>query len=256
MLARIEDAPRLAPLISALSAITVFAWVAMFAFHAGGDGASDVVLVWIAMTVGMMTPSALPMIATYGRLVPALDAAISVQRATSVFIAGYLMIWVGFAVVAAMAQIGMRNFQLMGEHMQLTSPLWSSGFLIAAGLYQLTPLKRVCISKCRSPVGFLLASFRPGYRGAFAMGIRHGAFCIGCCWLLMALVWIGGMANLVWMALLSVLVIAEKTAPHGDLLAKGMGFGLVAAGLACLVFPGSAAWLTDEALISLCRGSP
>lgn len=255
MHARVDNAARLAPIIAGLVALSIFAWAAMFSLHQADASRMDVMLIWVAMTVGMMTPSALPMIGAYDRIIESLDQSVRPSAAVLAFIAGYLAVWLVFAVVAAETQIVLRDHALIGAHMVLSGSRISGMFLIAAGLYQLTPMKHVCISKCRSPLGFLLANFAPGYRGALLLGVRHGAFCLGCCWLLMLLVWIGGMSNLIWMAAISLIVIAEKTAPHGDLLAKGTGVALVAFGIVCLAVPGSEVWLSDEALASICRGS-
>ena len=255
MHARVDNAARLAPIIAGLVALSIFAWAAMFSLHQADASRMDVVLIWVAMTVGMMTPSALPMIGAYDRIIESLDPSVRPSGAVAAFIAGYLAVWLVFAVIAGETQIALRGQALIGAHMAFDGSRISGVFLIAAGLYQLTPMKHVCISKCRSPLGFLMANFAPGYRGALLLGVRHGAFCVGCCWLLMLLVWIGGMSNLIWMAAISLIVIAEKTAPHGVLLAKGTGAVLIGLGLMCLAVPGSAAWLSDEALASICRGS-
>ena len=255
MHSRVDNAARLAPLIAGLAAVSIFAWAAMFSLHQADASRTDVILIWVAMTVGMMTPSALPMIATYDRIIESLDQSVRPSGAVGAFIAGYLLVWLVFAVIAAETQIMLRDHAIMGDHMMLDSSRISGVFLVVAGFYQLTPMKHVCISKCRSPLGFLLANFTPGYRGAFLLGVRHGAFCVGCCWLLMLQVWIGGMSNLIWMAAISLIVIAEKVAPHGDMLAKGTGVVLIAFGVMCFAVPGSEAWLSDDALASICRGT-
>jgi predicted metal-binding membrane protein len=239
--------------VGALAALSIVAWIAMLALHGMAPGAMQLVLVWTAMTVGMMTPSAVPMAVTYLRIAPRLEPTLNRAICLAAFIAAYLVVWILFAACAAALQLGMRGFFLIDEHMRFTSSSVGGVFLIAAGLYQLTPLKRVCISKCRLPLGFLLGSYRPGYRGAFEIGLLHGAYCIGCCWLLMALVWVGGMMNLTWMALLSVLVIAEKTLPDAEWLVKATGLGLIVFGLTILLLPGNDLLLTLDTLASLCR---
>ena len=113
----------------------------------------------------------------------------------------------------------------------------------------------MCLSKCRSPLGFLLGAYRSGYRGAFVTGLLHGAFCIGCCWLLMALIWVGGMMNLLWMAVLSILVIMEKTVPGAEPLTRAAGVALLMFGIATLALPKGDSFLTLDALASLCGRS-
>lgn len=103
--------------------------------------------------------------------------------------------------------------------------------LLIAGVYQFSPLKRVCLATCRTPLGFLLGEWRAGVYGAFMMGVRHGVLCLGCCWALMALLFVGGVMNLAWVVALSIAVAIEKLAPHGDRLARVLGLGLIAAGL-------------------------
>lgn len=247
------DARIVPRVVGALAALTVVAWLAMFAVHRMEPSGMRLLLVWTAMTIGMMTPSAVPMIATYARVAPRLEPKASSGVAIFVFTGAYLTVWLLFAIGAVALQSAMRGHFLIDEHMRFSSSALGALFLVAAGVYQLTPLKHVCISKCRSPLGFLLGSYRPGYGGAFEIGLLHGVYCIGCCWLLMALVWVGGMMNLTWMALLSVLVIAEKTLPTAEWLVKAAGVGLIAFGLAILLLPGNDVLLTLDTLASLCR---
>jgi predicted metal-binding membrane protein len=122
----------------------------------------------------------------------------------------------------------------MSAMMSLSPPLLAGGLLIAAGLYQLTPLKTACLTHCRGPASFLAAHWRPGASGAFRMGIGHGAFCLGCCAVLMLLLFVGGVMNLVWIAGLTLLVAVEKLAPFGAALSKAMGAALIAGGVAFL----------------------
>ena len=240
-----------ATLVGILMGLTVAARMVMLVAHSGSDG-NHMVLAWSAMTVGMMTPSAVPMVTTYARLAPQLDKELSVGLAVSIFISAYLLVWLLFAVAATGAQAWMQRLILIDDRMAFASPRLDAIFLIAAGIYQVTPLKQVCISKCRSPLGFLMGAYRAGYRGAFATGLLHGAFCIGCCWLLMCLVWVGGMMNLIWMGVLSLLVVTEKSAPGAEPFTKWAGIVLVALGAVLLVTPGSDALMFDI-LSSLCR---
>lgn len=229
---------RVPSIVAALTGLTIIAWLAMISSPFGDHGWHDL-LIWCAMTIGMMTPSAVPMVVTYARMVPQLDPRLSASLAVSIFTAAYLVLWMLFAGAATAFQVGMQDRLLVDNCMTSTKPWLSALLLVSAGLYQLTPLKHICISKCRTPVGFLSGAYRSGYGGAFLTGLQHGMFCIGCCWLLMALIWVGGMMNLAWMAALSLLVIVEKTAPRAEWLVKGAGALLIAAGFGLLVAPQS-----------------
>jgi predicted metal-binding membrane protein len=240
-----------AMIVGLLTGLSILAWLVMLVAHARQDS-SHLLLAWGAMTVGMMTPSAVPMITTYARLAPELDKGASVRLSVAVFTSAYLALWLVFAAVAATMQAGLQRLFLIDERSTFTSQRLSALFLIAAGLYQVTPLKQVCISKCRSPLGFLMGAYRTGYKGAFTTGLLHGVFCIGCCWLLMCLVWVGGMMNLVWMGVLSLVVIIEKSAPGAEPFTKWAGIALVLLGGVLLVTPRSDALMWDI-FSSLCR---
>jgi predicted metal-binding membrane protein len=189
---------------------------------------------WTVMMIGMMTPSASPMIL--------LVAAVNRRRQqdagplgpTGAFVAGYLAVWTAFSLVATLLQWGLEQAALLSPMMVSTSPVLGGCLLIAAGLYQWTPYKDVCLSHCRSPLGFLMHHWRKGVGGAFVMGIEHGAFCLGCCWLLMGLLFFGGVMNLLWVAGIAMLVLLEKVVPSGPLLGRMTGALLLLAGIALL----------------------
>ena len=187
--------------------------------------AQDFVLVfamWIMMMIAMMLPTAAPMIVTYSdilnqqtegsRLIP-----------LSLFISGYLLTWGGYSLLAVIAQWGMLQSALISEMMVGTNPLFNGGLLMIAGLYQWSKLKEVCLTHCRTPLQFFLTSWKSGNKGAFQMGTTHGAYCVGCCWALMVLMFFFGLMNLIWIAALSVIMLAEKVLPKGDLFGKGVG---------------------------------
>jgi predicted metal-binding membrane protein len=119
--------------------------------------------------------------------------------------------------------------------MASTSPIVGGLLLVAAGVFQFTPLKQACLGRCRSPMGFLLSEWRGGRWGALTMGLKHGAYCVGCCWALMALLFVAGVMNLLWVAPIAVFVLLEKTAPMGEMLGRITGAALVVAGIALLV---------------------
>lgn len=192
---------------------------------------------WWVMMIAMMTPSVAPLVLLYGRVVrhrAAPDAAVTVPA--GFLLAGYLAVWAVFSAAAATAQLALQPAGLLSPMMLWSkSPVLSAAVLAAAGLYQLSPLKGACLSQCRGPVEFLTRHWRPGRRGALAMGLRHGAYCVGCCWALMALLFVGGVMNLVWIAALSLLVLAEKLLPHGAAISRATGGVLLAWAAATLV---------------------
>ena len=191
-------------------------------------------LMWWVMMIAMMVPSAAPMIFLYARVFRhhhARQGANTVIIPTSAFLLGYLLSWFGFSLLATTVQWALEQTGLVhGMMMWSTSHTLSAGFLIAAGLYQLSPLKNVCLEHCRSPAGFLADHWRKGRFGALRMGIEHGSYCVGCCWLLMLLLFVGGAMNLVWIAGLAMLVLLEKLLAKGEGLARLSGVLLIVAG--------------------------
>jgi predicted metal-binding membrane protein len=146
---------------------------------------------------------------------------------TSVFTAGYLVTWGVFSAIAAGAQWGFERAGLLSAMMTSTSGLFAGVLLLAAGIYQLTPLKHACLRHCRSPIQFIAHHWRTGSGGAFRMGIDHGVFCLACCWFLMALLFVGGVMNLYWIVGLALFVLLEKTIPAGHWLGSITGIGLM-----------------------------
>ena len=188
---------------------------------------------WAVMMVAMMAPSAAPLVLTFARA-NRKQGASHVAGSAGILVAGYLLAWVGFSVPAALLQWGLHGAGLLSHMMESNSALFDGLLLAAAGAYQLTPLKHACLQRCRSPLSFLMADWREGPWGALRMGLKHGAYCVGCCWLLMLLMFVAGVMNLLWAAAIAVLVLLEKVAPKGDLLARVAGAALVAAGIALL----------------------
>jgi predicted metal-binding membrane protein len=150
---------------------------------------------------------------------------------TTIFVLGYLAVWTGFSVLAAIAQGWLHSKALLSAAMASTTPLLGGALLIATGIYQWTPLKRACLRLCRSPLSFFTAHWREGSHGAVVMGLHHGLYCLGCCWALMALLFAAGVMNLAWVALLAVAVLVEKVAPRGELVGRLAGLVLLAAGV-------------------------
>lgn len=189
-------------------------------------------LMWWIMMIAMMTPSAAPMLLLYTALKRRGPEAAHAVPYSLLFLAGYLLAWAGFSVVAAGLQwateaIGLTN----GPMMTLGSRTLSGIVLIVAGLYQFSPLKEACLQHCRSPAHFLAQHRRPGGWGALVTGAHHGVYCLGCCWALMALLFVGGIMNLYWIAGLALFVLVEKLVPDGHLFSRIAGAVLIAFGL-------------------------
>jgi len=188
-------------------------------------------VMWAVMMVAMMVPSAAPMILAFLTLNHQRQMAARPLVPVGIFTFGYLVVWTAFSATATLAQWGLHKAALLSPAMVVTSPLLSGGLLVAAGVFQWTPLKRACLKGCRSPLSFLMSEWRGGKSGAFVMGLRHGAWCLGCCWVLMALLFVAGVMNLLWVALIALLVMAEKILARGELLGRVTGAALVAAGV-------------------------
>ncbi len=196
---------------------------------------------WWLMMIAMMLPSAAPMVLLHAAvtrkgLARADDVGLNapsqrLRSARTAFIAGYLVIWGAFSLVAVVAQWALERAELFSAMMMSTSQFLGAGLLLAAGLWQLTPLKTVCLRHCRSPISFLSSHWRPGVGGAFRMGIEHGVFCLGCCWFLMALLFYGGVMNLIWIIGLALFVLAEKMLPAGVAFGRVTGLLLIAWGV-------------------------
>ena len=197
------------------------------------------IAMWWIMMIAMMTPSAAPTILLYARVHRQALAQGQVQEKlapTGAFAAGYLLVWLGFAAAAATAHWALQRAGLVSATMMGSRSRWLSGaVLIAAGLYQLSPLKNICLAHCRAPTSFLSRHWRPHALGALRLGALHGAYCVGCCWMLMALLFVGGVMNLTWIAALAILVLIEKALPAGQWVGRGAGIALIGWGVATLV---------------------
>ena len=217
----IPDMPTMPGMAMAMPAMHAWSWVEVGAL----------VIMWAVMMVAMMTPAAAPMILMFATIHRRRTAEGRPATPTAIFVLGYLVIWTIYSVVAALAQAGLHAAALLSPAMPATSPLLAGGLLVAAGVFQWTPLKRACLAACRSPLSFLMTGWREGRAGAFAMGLRHGLYCLGCCWALMALLFVAGVMNLLWVAIIAVAVLVEKVVPRGDLVGRFAGVALVVAGV-------------------------
>jgi predicted metal-binding membrane protein len=188
------------------------------------------VVMWAVMMTAMMIPSAAPTILLFANLTARRRSQGIATASPAVFVGGYLLVWAGYSVLAALIQTQLHSSALLSPMMVSASPLLGGALLMAAGLYQLLPIKRRCLAHCRSPLGFLMGEWREGTRGALVMGLRHGSYCVGCCWLLMSLLFVAGVMNLVWVATLTFIVLTEKLAPGARNFSRPIGALLILAG--------------------------
>jgi predicted metal-binding membrane protein len=195
-----------------------------------------VFLMWCVMMIAMMLPSAAPMVLIHAAISRKHEKAESPLGATALFVTGYLTIWMAFSLVATAAQWGLESLGIVTGMMEVASPPIAGLVLLSAGLYQLTPLKGACLKRCQHPLTFIVQHWRPGKTGAFRMGVEHGSYCLGCCMFLMALLFVGGIMNLIWIAGIAVYVAIEKFA-FDRWLTIATGVTLTAAGLVMIASP-------------------
>ena len=195
-----------------------------------------VFLMWAVMMVAMMVPAAGPVILLFTEINRRRGGRQTAFVATGQFLLGYLAVWTGFSAAATLAQWGLLGAALLSPMMESTSKPLSAGLLLVAGLFQFSRLKFACLAHCRSPIGFFLTEWREGAWGAFNMGLKHGSYCLACCWALMALLFAVGVMNLLWVASLSAFVLLEKLAPANRWISR----------LGGLWFTGWAAWVVTR----------
>ena len=193
--------------------------------------AALVFLMWWVMMIAMMVPSAAPTVLLYANLVRKSKAKHRPYAPVSVFLAGYLIVWAGFSLAATLAQWLLVSIGHVSGMMEITHAPIAAGLLVAAGLYQLSPLKQACLRHCQHPLVFLMHNWKPGNTGALRMGMQNGLYCLGCCWVLMALLFVGGVMNLLWIAGLAMFVGVEKLAAHHRWFVAVSAVGLIVAGV-------------------------
>jgi predicted metal-binding membrane protein len=194
---------------------------------------------WTVMMIGMMTPSVAPMILIYARVGRQAEMSGQPFAASAWFAAGYLVAWTAFSLAATFAQWALQRAALLTPMMESASNVLGGVVLIAAGVYQWTPVKEACLSYCQAPLTFIMrhGGFRREAAGALTLGFRHGLYCIGCCWALMLLLFVGGIMNLLWIAALAMLVLFEKTVPFGKSVSRVAGVAFIATGAWLLLHP-------------------
>lgn len=244
--------------MSGLAGVVVLAWAYIFYLASGMEsmgtgmevamphmrswGPADFILLfimWGVMMVAMMVPSAAPMVLMFATVNRRRRQRQGPFVPTGVFLLGYVVVWAVFSALATLAQWGLHSAALLSPMMVSTSPLLGGALLVSAGIFQLTPFKNACLTHCRSPLGFLLNDWREGTRGALNMGLHHGSYCVGCCWVLMSLLFVAGVMNLLWVAIIAAFVLVEKVAPAGHWVGRATGLLLMVWG----------AWMAAGALV-------
>jgi len=233
-------------ILATLLALAAGAWALLVWQWATGDGDMSLTMgmgvplfiaIWVAMMVAMMFPTAAPMILTFARVHDNRRAQGRPFVPAWVFTASYLIVWTLFGVLAYSVAVGLQELADHSPWLMDNAARIGGGVLVLAGVYQLSPLKYACLSKCRTPFAFLLTSWRDGYLGSFRMGLEHGLYCLGCCWMLFVILFPLGMMNVGAMALITLLIFAEKSTPFGRQVAGFASLGLVAYGLLVVFVP-------------------
>ncbi|MEH6450622.1 MAG: DUF2182 domain-containing protein [Oleispira sp.] len=192
-------------------------------------------LMWAVMMAGMMLPSVVPVILLVDRVNQKRKQRNSPYTQTLYFVLGYLMVWTFYSLMITFVQWGLHHLALLSPMMVSANKFFSGALLIIAGLYQWSPLKQRCLQLCRSPLSIITTQWKEGIMGAITMGVKHGQYCLGCCWFLMAILFVTGVMNLKWILVLTVLVMVEKLVPKGELVSKLIGAILICLGLAYII---------------------
>lgn len=230
--------------MTGLVLVTALAWAYVFYLAHGTKeaatphiqplGGLDFLLafvMWAVMMTAMMVPSAAPTILIFATINRKRREQGNPFVHIGFFLLSYLAAWAGYSALAAVTQWGLHNAAMLSPKMALASPILSGGLLLTAGVFQFTPLKYACLTRCRTPVGFIMTEWREGRRGAFIMGLRNGNYCVGCCWALMALIFVAGVMSLLWMAIIAAFVLLEKVAPGGRRVSHISGLLFIAWGI-------------------------
>ena len=191
---------------------------------------------WAVMMVAMMVPTAAPMTLMYAAVARKAAVQHNPVAPTFGFVTGYITMWAVFSLVATVAQHALDQAALLSPMMSSNSRIFGAALLMAAGVYQFTPLKNACLTNCRAPAHFLSRFWHTGNLGAFRMGLRLGAYCVGCCWILMGLLFVGGVMNLLWIAAIAIFVLLEKTVPFGGVTGRIVGATMILVGGLSLAF--------------------
>lgn len=246
-IATLRRRPDVLAILGSLAGVTVLAWIYLFAVAPDvsmpGMSRMGVVpswdapylvmmfLMWTIMMVGMMLPAVAPTVLVYAAVARKSRRQGRPTAPTAIFVSGYVTVWTLFSLAATASQWGLSELALLSPHMMLNNSIATAVLLVVAGVYQWLPIKTRCLTQCQSPVQFISTHWAPGTTGAFRMGIEHGIFCLGCCWALMLLLFVGGVMNLFWIAVLALYILLERILPNGSALGRGMGVLLILSGL-------------------------
>lgn len=232
-------------LLASLLTLAAVSWIVVIqqsSMNAGagltmGMTVAVFLIAWIAMMVAMMFPTAAPMILMFATVSAGKKQRSQPSVPTWIFVSGYLLVWVAFGALAYGVAIAAQALSMHSSWAMNNATRVSAGLLVLAGVYQLSPLKSLCLSKCRSPLSFIMTSWRDGRGGAFRMGLEHGMYCLGCCWLLFAILFPIGIMNIGAMVALTLLIFAEKSLPIGTLLGRVAGAALILYGILIVLVP-------------------
>jgi len=232
-------------LLAAIAWVVLFQQTQMIASVNEGMAAMDAgpvslllfLPLWVTMMVAMMFPAVAPVVSLFATISSKRRAASQPAAPTWIFLIGYLFVWSLFGIGAYLLSLVVPAIGMMAAGLRLDNPVAAGIVLICAGLYQLSPLKQVCLRHCRSPLSVILHGWHDGYGGAFRMGFKHGAYCLGCCWGLMLVLFAVGLMNLVWMVVLTVAIFVEKVFSQGPLISRLIALALVLFGIFTLVMP-------------------
>lgn len=245
-----EDKGRIVIVSTGMMAILVVCWVYMIHMawgakdgtihsivtpghpHAwGGREILACFLMWFAMMGAMMLPSVAPWVLTLSRISRQENSSSLLPYREATFLSGYFVMWAGYSILAALGQWSLHQNALLTPSMTSANPIFGGLLLIVTGLFQWTPARNACLDHCRSPMGFFLTTWKSGGRGAFEMGLRHGLYCVGCCWALMALSFVAGVMNLVWMGLITIFLLMDLVFVRDRWLDRAAGLVLISGGL-------------------------
>ena len=232
-------------IIAAISGVVLLSWYYMvFAMTMNMEPVAswqltDILMLfvmWSIMMIGMMLPSATPVILLINKLNQQRKTRQAPFTHTLFFISGYLLAWIFYSALITLIQWWLHHLSILSAMMISANHIFSGILLLIAGLYQWTPYKQKCLQLCRSPLSLLTTQWQEGINGAIRLGFKHGQYCLGCCWFLMALLFVTGVMNLKWIFILTLLVLVEKCLPKGDVLGNGLGILLVLLGINTLIF--------------------
>ncbi len=192
---------------------------------------SKMVFMWMTMMIAMMLPVVAPWILSLSKIINKDTPGQSSLVSAGLFLLGYLTVWTSFSFIATSFQWVLQYNTLLSSDQKIVNTIANGIVLLLAGIYQFTPYKKACLYHCRTPISFFLTSWKEGKLGVYQMGLQHGLFCLGCCWALMLLSFVFGLMNMIWMAIITFQLIAEKILPFGEYTGKAAGVVYISLGI-------------------------